>query len=328
MPSSSVLKRMHRKRLTKHENETSKLLQKEGLSCPIPIQYADIGTGSQHEFFSFESFIRILSLHQRLPLLLGHVNDFSMVAEFWDRYRIIEPAHPIYTTHANREKYVIPCFLHSDEGRTLKKSQIMVFNLQPVLGGNPEPEYDVNEMHTNMKFHSFATRFLLATMCKKVYRENSQPFYKLLEAIAADLLRLWEKGVEVQFREKSVRLHVCVVAVKGDWPALAKMGCMERWFGRAVKKRDAHGAGICHLCLAGCPDIPFHAIDREAEWRKTVLTVDPFKTPSPLSCLPNYGPMLYRFDVFHTAHKGILAELAGSALARLPDYFSGLGFRV
>ena len=301
---------MHRKRETRHENCTSQLLKEAGLSAPIPVNYVDVGTGVPHEVFRVESYLRLFSLHNKIPLFTGHVHDLSLVDLFWQRYKCIDPLHPTFTDHRGREKFVLPCYVHADEGRTLKKSAIMIFNIQPVLGGNPDAAYSQDEMHTNMKYHSFATRFLLSTMVKNVYRKNSEPLYRLADAIAEELL-------EVHLGKKRVTVFIALMAIKGDWPILAKLGKLERFFGRQTRTKASKPKGICHLCLAGQQDIPYHDTAASALWRQSYLRYDPYKSPPPFAILPTHGALMYRFDIFHTALKGVHAELAGSAIAGL-----------
>ena len=314
LPSSSVLRKMYKKRKTKHENKTSDILKESGLSCPLPIDYVDLGSGKKHEIFRVEALLRALSLHDKLPLLIGHVGNLSLVDEYWKRVKVVNPRHPIFAVHAGREKYVIPCFLHCDEGRTLKKSAIMVCNIQPVLGGNRQPEYDPKEMHTNMKFISFCTRLLLFVMTKKTYKKSWDPFYKVLSSFATELLHLWEHGVELTFGTRKLTLYISLEGVKGDWPVLAKVGMLERWFGRKTRGGN-DPKGICHLCAAGTANVPYHDFTANAAWRATYLRDNPFKCEdTPFSCLPCHGALFFRFDIFYCAHKGILAELAGSGL--------------
>ena len=315
LASSHVLRAMHRKRKTLHENSVQQVFSKSGLSCPIPVDYVELPDGYRHEIFRVESFLRTFSLNEKLHLFLGHVQDFSLTGEYWRRVKCIDPGHPVFSYHEGREQYVIPCCLHADEGRTLKKSSIMVCNLQPELGGNPDPEYDPQELHTNMKFISWATRFLIFTMHKSIYRKDSAPLYKMWESLAAELLHLWTHGVELIWNNAKITVFICVTAIKGDWPLLAKLGCLERFFGRKTKDGSKGEAkGICHLCLAGQKDCPFHDCTPTALWRSTFLQHDPFWKPSPFACLPYHQPLLYRFDIFHVCHKGVLAELAGSGL--------------
>ena len=314
--SRSVLEKMHRKRATKHENTTSQIPKDEGLSCPIPVDYVMLDGGVGHEIFRIESYLKLFSLHEKLPLLLGHVNNLGQISKFWSRFKKVYPSHPIFSYHRGREDHVLPVCFHADEGRTLKKSQIMVMNLQPLLGGNPDPAYDPDEMHMNFKYSSYATRLLMTVMCKRVYRKSFRPLKAVLDSIAQELLHLWTTGVEVQLAGKTVRLYMVAVACKGDWPILAKVGHLVRWFGRATRNAEDHAVGICHLCLAGKSEHPLHDCSEGASWRSTFLMHSPFSNdPSTFAVLPYHDPLFYRYDIFHCGHKGIMAELAGSALA-------------
>ncbi|CAE7837994.1 unnamed protein product [Symbiodinium sp. CCMP2592] len=140
------------------------------------------------------------------------------------------------------------------------------------------------------------------------------------ESVATELLHLWTNGVELILNNAKVTVFICLTAIKGDWPLLAKLGCLERFFGRKTKSSNQDKAkGICHLCLAGKSGFPFHDCMDTALWRTTFLQHSPFWQPSPFACLPYHQPLLYRFDVFHVCHKGVLAELAGSGLVVLMD---------
>ena len=333
IPSGTVLRKMYRKRKTLHENQTSRILKQSGLSCPIPLDYVEIGAGNKHEIFRIESFLRLLALHNKLPLLLGHVDNLSLVEEYWQRIEAVDRDHPVFSRHQGREKFVVPCYLHADEGRTLKKSSIMICNLQPALGGNPDPEYDEAEMHTNMKYSSYCTRLLVFCMAKAVYKTSSKPFDLMLQSLAEELLNLWENGVQLVLGKRKITLYICVMAVKGDWPILAKLGKLERWFGRKTASASAAAKGVCHLCLGGKAEIPYHDYSADAAWRSTYLLHDPYLEEPPFAGLPGHDPIFYRFDPFHTCHKGILAELAGSGLvpSRIVQHkiirILGIGYR-
>ncbi|CAE7352853.1 unnamed protein product [Symbiodinium sp. CCMP2592] len=264
-----------------------------GLSCPMPMDEIEVG-GDRYPCFRVESYLRVFSLHNKLSLLLGHVDDFSLVEEYWKRYKAIDPEHPTFSYHDGREKFVIPCYIHSDEGRTLKKSSIMVCNLQPVLGSNPDPDYDSSELHTNMKFTTWATRLLLFVMLKQAYKKNDRPLYAAWESVAAELVRLFEEGCTLVVRNVRITIYVCVVAAKGDWPLLAKLGRLARFFGR--KSSAANAQGICHLCYAGRPSHPYHDYTETATWRATYLQHQPHKPTfvPPFSVLPQHSALWYR----------------------------------
>ena len=72
-------------------------------------------------------------------------------------------------------------------------------------------------------------------------------------------------------------LHICVLGLKGDWPALTKLGCLTRHHGREASVKD--GAGICHLCLAGQrgPWISYLRLHQDEGFSCTWLAMDKAK---------------------------------------------------
>lgn len=62
-------------------------------------------------------------------------------------------------------------------------------------------------------------------------------------------------GIVIEEGGERKMIRLGVTGVKGDWPFLAKAGCLERHFGRAPKKGESRIApkAICHLCLTGLP---------------------------------------------------------------------------
>ncbi|CAE7288493.1 unnamed protein product, partial [Symbiodinium pilosum] len=156
-------------------------------------------------------------------------------------------------------------------------------------------------------------------MLKKVYKKSLAPFYKVLDSIAEELLQLWRYGVDIFLKGRKLTLYICVVAVKADWPLLAKLGRFQRFFGRKTRLLNAAAKGICHLCRAGQDNIPYHDYSQNAAWRPTYLQDEAYDGNPPFHDLPWHNPLIYRFDIFHVGHKGVFAELAGSAIVVLMD---------
>ena len=60
------------------------------------------------------------------------IND---LARFWRQFRTLYPRHAVFKKYSEDElKYVIPLYVHGDEGRTLQKSAVMVLAWQGALG--------------------------------------------------------------------------------------------------------------------------------------------------------------------------------------------------
>lgn len=133
------------------------------------------------------------------------------------------------------------------------------------------------------------------------------------------------EGVVVEQDDSSdCRIYPTVIFAKGDWPMLRKMGFLERHHGRSLAQ-DNRGKGICHLCMAGVGDLCDWHDSFSGSWLGTDSVagglVPPWNRESPVTRLMPQSPNLedrvwfYRPDLFHTLHKGLLAELAGSAIA-------------
>ena len=115
--------------------------------------------------------------------------------------------------------------------------------------------------------------------------------------------------------EKKSRSGAESPGLKGDWPMLPKLGNLKSHFGcQADTLSDK--SSICHLCKAGTLGFPYSDHTVDAVWYKTYLQQRPWTTPSPLMQLPTLPApeKFYQFDVFHCMHKGLLAELTGSAI--------------
>ncbi|CAJ1373736.1 unnamed protein product [Effrenium voratum] len=105
--------------------------------------------------------------------------------------------------------------------------------------------------------------------------------------------------------------------MKGDWPALCKLGQLTRHFLRN-KSGEGKMVGICHMCKAGQRDQAWHITD---EQHMDTLHQDagvPWTTPSPFTRIipqdPDKKPEFYRVDLFHTLHKGVFGDVAANAV--------------
>ena len=106
------------------------------------------------------------------------------------------------------------------------------------------------------------------------------------------------------------------MGVKGDWPALCKLGGLNRHHGREAHQTAS--AGICHLCNAGQPGHDFHRYDFES-MQKARTSDLPWTTPSSLTRhipqSPSKTEMFYKIDLFHVGHKGVMGDVCANAIA-------------
>ena len=157
--------------------------------------------------------------------------------------------------------------------------------------------------------------------CRKTtYQKDSTPLRRLVDAWAEDLGKCFSPGLEIRSGGSVRTWRIATIGLKADWPALSKLGCLNRHY---LRESYPFGHGLCHCCMAntrGCETWHEHDFD-SAEWVRSMATaVDPWK-PRDESGLTRMIPMemdkkplFYMIDLFHTFHKGVGADLAGSGL--------------
>ena len=251
---------------------------------------------------------------------------------FWNNYRKIYPKFSLFSLPGIDLSKTAACYVHGDEGRTLKRAGFMVTNLQSALGTGSQPQIrthgldpsDENSLRLKLNNlqSTYLTRLVTMMVPKSLYeQEDTQDIYlSMLEFLGQALDEILTEGV-TDADGNCYRL--CVIGVKGDLPYLTRVSCSERAFNRGTKGRGdgSHGSapGICHLCLAGQPKIEFEeAGSRRPKWLATMGTVLPWKSEPPLTkWLPgNLEDLasLYKLDVFYTVHLGLGRSFLASAI--------------
>lgn len=315
LQSSKLLKTLSRASTTKHESQCRVAYADAGLRVQVPVSSLDIGLKRALPWMKVSDMVRTMALHGKLDKCLFAGLGLDGLRQFWCNYKQLWPEHPVFGKMGSEKSAFVPIYIHADEGRYLKKEQILIFNFQSVIGSGTSlsqrsgGNFEVNQ-GVNILGSCYSTRFLIATRKNK----DGHRLKSLLEAITDDLLQLYTTGVEVQTGGNWITLFVVPLGLKGDWPMLAKLGNLSRSFSR--KGRPTADSCICHLCLAGARDVPYHEHEINAAWYRNYLQSRPWTTPSALMRLPTIPQpeLFYCFDLFHVCHKGIYAELAGSAL--------------
>ena len=154
---------------------------------------------------------------------------------------------------------------------------------------------------------------------KKTYSQDDGPLHRLVDAWSADLAKAFWEGVQVAVDGGWQIVRLVAIGLKGDWPALVQLGRLTRHFRREAYP---HGQGICHLCMgnsAACPKWHQHNM-QTAPWIQTMRDAPhPWTVESSLTrVIPmeaSQKPCFMLIDMFHTVHKGVHADLAGSSIA-------------
>ena len=120
---------------------------------------------------------------------------------------------------------------------------------------------------------------------------------------------------QVCLKDVSTPLYVCCIGLKGDWPALTKLGNLVRHHGREAHVKD--GLGICHLCAAGQRGHDFHKFGYDEMLRSRTAELPWSKPSSLVSVIPQSPSKLEKFfkiDVFHSCHKGVMGDICANAI--------------
>jgi hypothetical protein len=324
---SDGLRKLAKVKLSRSESGAHHVFSTYGQSIDVKISRTDLPSKRGFPYVSFVNWLRYLVEYDQLEHLVG-VKDLGemnkILLTFWDKFSKIHTEHVISTKDTAFRKMCIPVLLHGDEGRGLKKKQLMVLATHGILGKGCS--HSMNDdggeaLRLNMVGNTWLNHFLQCVLPISLYNETPEAFFHMLDLQAKEYKQLFEEGLVVQGR----RYYVCCVGVKGDAPFISKSGKFERAFTRRPTRASSKKAadGICHLCLAGKENydfpVPFeeYGVQRPA-WLWTVGSVCPYSEPSPLLQIPfeigGTTEALWCFDLFHNFHSGLGKYFASSAV--------------
>ena len=251
---------------------------------------------------------------------------------FWSMYEKEDPEHPVFTYHRERLRNAIPYFLFSDEGRGYRKSPVMIWAFESVMGLNTSKIYEKNnaagglddgpnlfldaQQHT-AKLSSLKSRFLLGILPHEWYRKKQKRvFHNTFDAIAKKCAEVFWEGVS----HEGQTYYGVMIGIKGDSPALVKLGRLNRAFNRL-----GHDKGVCHLCLGGKAQTPWEDMRPTARWRTTIGSVRPWDTSMYNEWLQiphsdTFPEQYFRNDPFHVVKIGIGRHFCASALIVLSSW--------
>ena len=182
------------------------------------------------------------------------------------------------------------------------------------------------QQQMNYTGSTHCTRFLLAALPKSYYEGSDKTFKAMLDFLSRDIGKLSKVGIT---GPDGLQYYVAVVSCKGDWPFLHKIGGLTRSFYNQPKQAEAKNpcVGICHLCLAGRPGIPFEDVSGACEWQYTLGIEPPWKeVPIALNHLthdPSFPELFFHPDPWHSWHLGEGRSLACNAIKLLLEITPG-----
>lgn len=316
------------------ERDVQKLSKKMKLTLPIPLSDVQVG-GEMVPMLRMTDWSKFIFQHNLWHRLCGldepDMKRCSAIWErFWGRYRQINPGHEIFQRTGHDLSRTCALMLHGDEGRSRRKSALMVLSAHSVLGyglstskRKQKTKYLAQKL--NYEQPTWTTRFLLSVLPKQYYNEenettgDSDPFQDLMHGASQDLRVLYDNGIETS----EGRFFFCIVNVMGDWPFIQKCGNLARSFLNISKAASSKTAakGICHLCRADIGDVVWEDFQTEPPtWLPTVNTLCAFSEPPAALILPknnSFPESLFSFDLFHAWHIGAGKTFLASCLSML-----------
>ena len=235
---------MTRDNLKNAERDLHALFRKHGLTVPVPVCLHTFGLVG-FRFIPIMGWFKYL-LESFSHLLLGgfkygEPKACLLLRSFWESYRCANADHWVFQHHDSELEKCVPYYVHLDEGTGQRKSAVLIFNIQAFWGQETATRFEANyaagsgrrdedlmgymlsaQMH-NQRGSSLLSRFLYTIIPKKLYTKKFAHIYdKVLDKLTTEICGLASSGVGGIF-------PICL-GIKGDAPALAKAGHLNRTF--------------------------------------------------------------------------------------------------
>ena len=305
----------------------------------LPLNVSSILCQALHvHYISLATWFRYLLNVKNGGLLIGgfDIHDhFAGVClrEFWRSFAVDRAGHAVFDLHGSRLHRVVPFAVHLDEGRGLRKSAVLVVHAQTIFGAETAPNFmeefnfswqeglsdeKIGEIMRRNQFHNargstYRTRMLYTVLPKASYTKRNKNVYgAVLDQLRQECTDLLENGVRLR---DGRRFYFCLVAVKGDAPALAKAGNFTRNF-------QCLGNAICWECMAGAPAVPFEDCRRAPLYEATMYAERPWCTAGPLAEVPGVPGIpeaVYRRDPFHVFKQALGGYYVASSIVLVAE---------
>ena len=228
------------------ERDVHKVVQRQGTRLEVPMICLSL-LGERVPYIdprAWAEFIIGRGLSSMFAGLSPDQNHLSpiMWRSFWNQFYKLNPHHPVFEESDFNENdwgYTIGLYIHGDEGRTLKKSGLMVTALQSCLGkgfDNKRLKRDAFgdfKPQVNFTGHTFTNRFVNFVMPKTLYATKPDIYHEALAELSKSLRSLFDSGITDPVTKQHYRF--VVLGCKGDLPYLAKAGFLNRTFNTGTK---------------------------------------------------------------------------------------------
>ncbi|CAE7881007.1 unnamed protein product [Symbiodinium microadriaticum] len=319
------------------EEACHKFFRKYGLTLPVEIESIRAGPQelSRLPIVKISSYVKYLLDYDKLECLVGVGEDEMepLLTEFWARYKKLHPDNQLFVLADNGEvclSRTIPLFAHVDEGRTYKSKALLVLSVHGCLGKGTRAynKRQVRKLHLkedpmplNYVGSTWSTHFTFASLLRASMNKHPESLDALMGSFSADLHFCSTTGIAASSGQRKV--WVQVIGLKGDLPALSKVGGFERSFARVPKKAASkiNCPGICWMCMAGVEEpehVPFEDFTPQAAWKNTMFQKRPWVNDPPIiqgvALEPSQPEAWFLTDLWHNFHNGLAKFWVANAL--------------
>ena len=312
------------------ETGLHKIIRDWGLSLPLDLYYFNKGILFA-PMIKPKAWLEYLLCNKPGILLGGFSTDHfalpSFLESFWQAYKFEDGDHEVFQRHSDHLGQCIPYCLFTDEGRGLRKAPVQIVALETLwniktfeacqrMGAWNDETFWAASQHTGSG-SSLTSRLLLYVLPHRAYKKKQKQFwFDVLDVVVRDLATLFDSGIDIGGR----RFYPVLVGVKGDAPALSKVGCFTRSFNHILGR-----GGVCHHCLAGQGNHRWEDLTPRATWLDTLYVERPWKARRPSCVLPipfsNVAPeKVFRSDSMHLVKLGIARHFIASTIIAFGDW--------
>lgn len=311
------------------ERDVQKVVEKQGTKLNVPITTV-ISQNVPIPWISPRAWVQFLlskGLWYRLAGLTFEERHLApqVWGKFWENFRALNPHFSLFNKSDIDLTKVAGFFIHGDEGRTLKRSALMVTTLQSALGfgfdsKRARPLAEALKLKVNYTGHTMSTRFVVNVLPKSYYDDSPGVFHGVMKQLAQSLRDLTDNGVLDPITGE--RYRIAIIGCKGDLPYLQKVGGLTRAWNTGVKRGQeaSKPKGVCHLCMAGTDNhIPAEDIaSHNPSWLRTMGILLPWEsTPTFIKHLyhdVSDPAQFYMPDIWHCYHLGVGKSFVASVV--------------
>ncbi|CAE7866948.1 unnamed protein product, partial [Symbiodinium necroappetens] len=294
------------------EEACHKLFKRYNLTLPFDIETIHAGNEGelkQLPVVKFSTWAKYLLDYEKLEHLIG-VPEQDMeprLEEFWHRYKVLNPEHQVFVLAENESlqlKRTVPVFAHIDEGRTYKSKALLILSIHGCLGKGTrsyakrivrKPHIKRDPMGMNYVGSTWSTHFTFGTLLRSLINDDDSCLDKLMAAFGSDMTQRATQGVTSANGQR--RLWVQILGIKGDLPALGKIGGFVRNYSRVAKKQVSRPGAL---------------------WERTAFEERPWVAEPPIlaeiPCLPDKPEAFFMTDLWHNFHNGLAKFWVANAL--------------